>query len=65
MSSQSKRGPRVIGRRHEIADKNIDHLRQRLADEPHAPESLRAHWRARIDKWLDYRLSGPNDERRL
>lgn len=63
--SATPKGPVFIGRRHEIADKNIERLRQRLEDEPNAPESLRRHWRQRIDKWLDYRLSGPNDARRL
>lgn len=53
-------GPRVIGTRHEIADRNIARYQKALKNGTGNP----AVCRGMIDKWLEYRL-GPNDERRL
>jgi hypothetical protein len=57
---QSTGAPRVIGTRHEIADRNIARYQQALKDGTGNPTICREM----IDKWLEYRL-GPNDERRL
>lgn len=59
------KGPRVIGTRHEIADRNIRRFQGAIAKaERGEGKASIPHCREMIDKWLEYRL-GPNDERRL
>lgn len=63
--SATAKDPRVIGRRHEIADCNIRRFQGAIARAERGEGRANiSHCRAMIDKWLEYRL-GPNDERRL
>lgn len=63
--SEKKGGPLVIGRRHDIADRNIRHYQDAIAAAERGEGRANIpHCRDMIDKWLDYR-HGSNDERRL
>lgn len=58
-------GPVFIGRRHEIADRNISRFQEaiRKAQRGEGKANV-AHCREMIDKWLDYR-HGPDEDRYL
>lgn len=60
-----KKGPRFIGHRHEIADRNIRRYKEALDAALRGESTANPDiCREKIDQWLEYRL-GPNDARYL